>query len=490
MSETILLYNTLSRKKEEFKPLDPPFVGMYVCGPTVYGDAHLGHAKSYVSFDVIYRYLLHLGYKVRYVQNITDVGHLTDDADQGEDKIAKQSRLERIDPMEVVEHYMFTYYRDMDALNNKRPSIAPRPSGHIPEQIASIQRIMENGYAYEKNGSVYFDVVAYNKEHNYGKLSGRNIEEMLEGAANRSLDKQDEKKNPVDFALWKKAGEEHLMQWDSPWGNGYPGWHIECSVMSQKYLGDTFDIHGGGLENAFPHHECEIAQAEGEKNAEFARYWLHNNMVTINGQKMGKSLGNSITLEQLFSGENELLDKAYSPMTVRFFILMSHYRSTLDFSNEALSAAEKGLDRLMNSLSGLDRVKPASSSSLDVKDLSRKAYDAMNDDFNSPILISHLFEGGKWINLMLDEKEGLTEQDLLDFKKFMVSFTFDVLGLKPEAAGNESLVDDLMKLILSIRKHAKDHKNYELSDKIRNDLSGLHIEIRDGKEGTDWKLNN
>ena len=482
------LFNTLSRKKEEFNPLNPPFVGMYVCGPTVYGDAHLGHAKSYVSFDVIYRYLIYLGYKVRYVQNITDVGHLTDDADMGDDKIAKQSRLERVDPMEVVEKYMTSYYRDMDALNNLRPSIAPRPSGHIPEQIASIQTIIDKGLAYEVNGSVYFDVEAYNKSGHYGKLSGRNVEEMLEGAANRSLERQDEKHNPVDFALWKKATDEHLMQWDSPWGRGYPGWHIECSVMSQKYLGDTFDIHGGGLENAFPHHECEIAQAEAEKGVEFARYWLHNNMVTINGQKMGKSLGNSITLEQLFSGENDQLDKAYSPMTVRFFILMSHYRSTLDFSNEALAAAEKGFNRLMNAMAQIDQINASDKSTLNVHDLKEKAIEAMNDDFNTPVAIAQLFEGCKWINLMLEGKEGLNQDDLDEFRTFMKAFTYDVLGLKAEQNSDSDSVNGLMDLVLDIRKEAKEDKNYALSDKIRDRLRDLHIEIRDGKKGTEWKL--
>ncbi len=483
------LYNTLSRKKEEFTPLNPPFVGMYVCGPTVYGDAHLGHAKSYISFDVVYRYLKFLGFKVRYVQNITDVGHLTDDADQGEDKIAKQSRLEQVDPMEVVEHYMFTYYRDMDALNNLRPSIAPRPSGHIPEQIASIETLIKNGFAYEINGSVYFDVVAYNENHDYGKLSGRNIEEMLEGAANRELDKQDEKKNPVDFALWKRAADEHLMKWESPWGEGYPGWHIECSVMSQKYLGDTFDIHGGGLENAFPHHECEIAQAEGEKGKTFAKYWMHNNMVTINGQKMGKSLGNSISCEQLFSGENDLLEKAFSPMTVRFFILMSHYRSTLDFSNEALIAAEKGLERLSNAISLLDELKAGDSSSLALADLKEKGLEAMDDDFNTPILIAQLFEGVKWINQVKDGKASLNASDLEEFKVFMRSMFFDVLGLKlVESGGQSEVVGDLMNLILDIRKSAKENKNYDLSDKIRDELNDLNIEIRDSKEGSDWSM--
>lgn len=461
---------------------------MYVCGPTVYGDAHLGHAKSYVSFDVVYRYLLYLGYKVRYVQNITDVGHLTDDADQGEDKIAKQSRLERIDPMEVVEHYMANYYRDMDALNNLRPSIAPRPSGHIQEQIASIENLIKKGFAYAVNGSVYFDVVAYNKEHNYGKLSGRNIEEMLEGAANRELDKQGDKKNGVDFALWKKAEEEHLMQWPSPWGMGYPGWHIECSVMSQKYLGDTFDIHGGGLENAFPHHECEIAQAEGEKGKVFARYWMHNNMVTINGQKMGKSLGNSITLEQLFSGKNNQLSQAFSPMTVRFFILMSHYRSTLDFSNEALIAAEKGFERLSTAITQLDKIPTGPVSTFNVGDLMKKADDAMNDDFNTPILIAQLFEGVKWVNLLSEGKGTMTEADLTKFVTFMNSQYFDVLGLKLEESQQGELVGDLMDLIIDIRKSAKENKDYALSDKIRDELNKMSIEIRDSKDGSSWTV--
>jgi len=461
---------------------------MYVCGPTVYGDAHLGHAKSYISFDVIYRYLLYLGYKVRYIQNITDVGHLTDDADQGEDKISKQSRLEQVDPMEVVEHYMFTYYRDMDALNNLRPSIAPRPSGHIQEQITSIETLVKNGFAYEANGSVYFDVVAYNKDHNYGKLSRRNIEEMLEGAANRELDKQSDKKNPVDFALWKKSTDEHLMQWDSPWGKGYPGWHIECSVMSRKYLGDTFDIHGGGLENAFPHHECEIAQAEGENGKEFAKYWMHNNMVTINGQKMGKSLGNSISLEQLFSGENDQLEKAFSPMTIRFFILMSHYRSTLDFSNEALIAAEKGLDRLSNAILALNELKSSDSSTLKIEELVERSTNAMKDDFNTPILIAQLFEGAKWVNLIKEGKEKLSKKDLEKFSRFMKVQFSDVLGLTIEESNQGELTGDLMNLIINIRKAAKESKNYELSDKIRDELNKISIEIRDSKDGAEWNL--
>lgn len=489
MSEIELkLYNTLSRKKELFKPLDPPFVGMYVCGPTVYSDSHLGHAKSYISFDMIYRFLTYIGYKVRYVQNITDVGHLTDDADQGEDKISKQSRLERIDPMEVVEHYMASYYRDMDALNNLRPSIAPRPSGHIQEQIISIEHLIKKGLAYVVNGSVYFNVAEYNKNHHYGKLSGRNVEEMMEGAANRELDKQNEKKNPFDFALWKKASDEHLMQWPSPWGMGYPGWHIECTVMSRKYLGNTFDIHGGGLENSFPHHECEIAQAEGENELEFARYWLHNNMVTINGQKMGKSLGNSISLEQLFSGNNNLLKQAFSPMTVRFFILMSHYRSTLDFSNEALIAAEKGYRRMSLGIQQLDTLKGSDNSGFNVSELRSRAIEAMCDDFNTPIVIAQLFEGIKWINLMLESKATLTAADLDVFKNFMKSMFFDVLGLKHETTEHSHLVEDLMQVIIGLRKNAKENKNYTLSDKIRDELAALNIEIKDSKEGSSWSL--
>ena len=383
-STGLRFYNTLSRKKEDFVPLSPPNVGLYVCGPTVYGDAHLGHAKSYVSFDIIYRYLMYLGYKVKYIQNITDVGHLTDDADEGDDKISRQSRLEQLDPMEVVEMYMAHYYRDMDALNVKRPSIAPRPSGHIQEQIEAIEGLIAKGFAYEASGSVYFDVPKYNESHKYGKLSGRTLEDMKEGGANRELEKQSEKRSPFDFALWKHATEEHLMQWNSPWGKGYPGWHIECSVMSQKYLGENFDIHGGGLENTFPHHECEIAQAEGLTGKPFANYWIHNNMVTVNGQKMGKSLGNGIFCHELFSGNHDLLDQAYSPMTVRFFILQSHYRSTLDFSNEALKAADKGFERLMKGVKNLPNLTASSESTLDVQAFSTSCREAMNDDFNTP----------------------------------------------------------------------------------------------------------
>ena len=490
MNSQLTVYNTLNRKKETFKPIDPEVIGMYVCGPTVYGDAHLGHAKSYVSFDLIYRYLLHKYPKVKYVQNITDVGHLTDDADEGDDKIAKQSRLEKVDPMAVVEKYMFNYFRDMDALNVKRADIYPRPSGHIPEQIEIIEDLIQKGYAYEVNGSVYFDVAKYDETHDYGKLSGRSIEEMLEGAANRTLAAQSEKKNSIDFALWKKADPSHLMQWNSPWGKGYPGWHIECTVMSQKYLGDNFDIHGGGLENAFPHHECEIAQAEAHTDKAFANYWLHNNMVTINGQKMGKSLGNGIFCHELFSGDNFQLDRPYSPMTIRFFILQSHYRSTLDFSNTALEAASKGLSRLQNGILKLEMLTPSEKSSIDIHEFKSKLYSAMDDDFNSPIVIAHLFDGLKWVNAMENGKESLNEKDLNEFKTLFHAFYFDILGLKVEESqtAEDGVVDELMKLVLDFRLAAKTQKDYATADQIRDRLKELNISVKDGKDGAEWSF--
>ena len=501
MKNKLFLYNSLSRKKEIFEPINPPHVGMYVCGPTVYGYPHLGHAKSYVSFDIIYRYLLHLGYKVRYVQNITDVGHLTDDADQGEDKIAKQSRLDQVEPMEVVEHYMWAYYRDMDALNILRPSIAPRPSGHIPEQIEVIKKLIEKGVAYAVNGSVYFDIEKYNKKHHYGILSGRNVEEMLEGAANRDLDKQSDKKSPLDFALWKKADETHLMKWDSPWGEGYPGWHIECTVMSQKYLGDTFDIHGGGNENKFPHHECEIAQAEAATDKPFAKYWLHNNMVTVNGQKMGKSLGNGISCEELFTGNNKILDQAYSPMTVRFFILQSHYRSTLDFSNDALKAAEKGYKRLMNAQTSLGKLnyienKSAFSKDLDeeIQKLCAECTDFMNDDFNTAQVLANLFELSSKINAFENKQldlAGISRDSFELIKKTFKDFVTDILGLVSEqsSSSDNSQLSGAMELIIELRNKAKANKDYETSDKIRDELNKLNISLKDSKEGTTWGSN-
>jgi cysteinyl-tRNA synthetase len=492
MNSTLVLYNTLSRKKEEFKPIDPSTIGMYVCGPTVYGDAHLGHAKSYVSFDLIYRYLKYKFPKVKYVQNITDVGHLTDDADEGDDKIAKQSRLEKVDPMAIVEKYMYNYFRDMDALNVERASIYPRPSGHIPEQIEIIQDLITKGFAYEANGSVYFDVAQYDKTYNYGKLSGRSIEEMLDGGANRTLSSQSEKRNSIDFALWKKADPSHLMQWNSPWGKGYPGWHIECTVMSQKYLGENFDIHGGGLENSFPHHECEIAQAEAHTGKPFANYWLHNNMVTINGQKMGKSLGNGIFCHELFSGNNHQLTRAYSPMTVRFFILQSHYRSTLDFSNEALEAASKGLERLQKGMKRLANLKTSNSTSknINVVELENSIYAAMDDDFNSPMAIAKLFDGLKLIVAIEKEAETITQKDLEKLSELYRVVYFEILGLQLEGVDSSSndISDELMELILAFRKAAKEEKDYATADKIRDKLKALNIIVNDGKDGADWSF--
>lgn len=488
MSSDLVVYNTLSREKETFNPIDPSVIGMYVCGPTVYGDAHLGHAKSYVSFDLIYRYLKHKYPKVKYVQNITDVGHLTDDADAGDDKISKQSRLEKVDPMAVVEKYMYNYFRDMDALNVERADIYPRPSGHIPEQIEIIESLIKKGFAYVVNGSVYFDVAKYDQDHNYGKLSGRSIEEMMDGAANRSLAAQSEKKNGFDFALWKKADESHLMQWNSPWGKGFPGWHIECTVMSQKYLGDNFDIHGGGLENQFPHHECEIAQAEAHTGKAFANYWLHNNMVTINGQKMGKSLGNGIFCAELFTGDNFQLERAYSPMTVRFFILQSHYRSTLDFSNAALDAASKGFERLSKGLERISKLKTSNSTSIDLVSFENSLNKAMDDDFNSPIAISKLFDGLKLIASIEKGENSISIDGLDKLKTIYNSFFFDILGLKLESSNAESnnATDHLMELILDFRTAAKAEKNYATADKIRDKLKEINIGIKDGKDGAEW----
>jgi cysteinyl-tRNA synthetase len=429
------LYNSLSRKKETFSPVNPPFVGMYVCGPTVYGDAHLGHARPAVTFDVLFRYLKHLGYKVRYVRNVTDVGHLENDADEGEDKIAKKARLEQIEPMEVAQYYTDRYHAVMDRLNCLRPSIEPRATGHIPEQIQMIKTILNNGYAYEINGSVYFDVQAYAQNYRYGELSGREkIDELLAGS--RELEGQSEKKHPSDFALWKKAGPEHIMQWDSPWGRGFPGWHIECSAMSVKYLGEWCDIHGGGMDLKFPHHEAEIAQTNAclhpKPALNEAKYWLHNNMVTINGQKMGKSLGNFITLNEFFDGAHPLLERSYSPMTIRFFILQSHYRSTLDFSNEALQGAEKGFKRLMHAASLARSLKPSPISTFSVPDLKRKLYHALNDDLNTAVCIAELFDAARLVHALDQKTEKLNAEDLNEFVRTLETFIFEILGLKNE----------------------------------------------------------
>ncbi len=487
MENKLRFTNTLTRKKELFEPLNPPFVGMYVCGPTVYGDAHLGHARPAITFDLIFRYLLHLGYKVRYVRNITDVGHLENDADEGEDKIAKKARLEKLEPMEVVQYFTDRYHENMKQLNVKSPSIEPRASGHIIEQIEMVKKIIDSGFAYEINGSLYFDVKKYNENHNYGKLSGRKIEDLISNT--RTLQGQDEKKNPYDFALWKKAQPEHIMRWPSPWSDGFPGWHMECSTMGAKYLGNYFDIHGGGMDLLFPHHESEIAQSQAANGKDPVKYWIHNNMITIDGQKMGKSLNNFITLDQFFAGNHETLDKAYSPMTIRFFILQAHYGSTLNFSKSALLAAEKGMKKLMTAISTLDKLKSSDKSSVDVKSLQEKCYAALNDDFNSPIVISHLFDGVKMINSIKDGKNTISEEDLILLKKIFNDFAFEILGLQEEeSAGNSDLVDKLMESILSIRKNAKEQKDYATADKIRDELNKLNIQIKDTKDGASWEI--
>ena len=490
MENKLTIYNTLSRKKELFEPLNPPFVGMYVCGPTVYGDAHLGHARPAITFDLVFRYLRYLGYRVRYVRNITDVGHLVNDADEGEDKIARKAKLEQLEPMEVVQTYTIRYHRNMEQLNTLPPSIEPHASGHIIEQQEMIKRILDNGFAYVSEGNVYFDVERYNQKYHYGKLSGRHVEELF--ANTRRLDGQEEKRNPMDFALWKKAAPEHIMRWPSPWGEGFPGWHLECSCMSQKYLGETFDIHGGGLDLQFPHHECEIAQSVAACGHDAVRYWMHNNMVTINGQKMGKSLGNFITLDQLFSGENDVLEQAYSPMTVRFFILQAHYRSPLDFSNEALKAAEKGYERLMAAVKQLDKLKASTENTVDVGKLRENCFEAINDDLNTPILISHLFEGVHLINSIAAGNEKIDEENLAELRKLFHDFVFDILGLKSEAdsgASNEAL-GKVIDAMMNVRKAARANKDWATSDRIRDELKNAGIQIKDTKEGYEWSLEN
>ncbi len=482
--------NSLSRRKEVFEPLNSPFVGLYVCGPTVYGDAHLGHARPAVTFDLVYRYLKHLGYKVRYVRNITDVGHLENDGDEGEDKIAKKARLEKLEPMEVVQYYTDRYHRDMDRMNVLRPGIEPRASGHIIEQIEMARAIMEAGFAYESNGSVYFDVSRYNESHQYGKLSGRNIEELMAG--NRALDGQDEKRNPADFALWKKASPGHIMRWPSPWGEGFPGWHLECSAMGTKYLGETFDIHGGGMDLLFPHHECEIAQSNAANGKDPVRYWMHNNMITINGKKMGKSLGNFITLGEFFNGTHKTLSQAYDPMTIRFFILQAHYRSTLDFSDEALQASEKGLHRLLQAMQTLQKITPEQSSSVDVSRLRSKCYEALNDDFNAPQAIAHLFDTVRIINAVYDKKDTISEADLKELQDTFNIFMYDILGLEAMQSNDSQqqshIVSGLMDLLLDIRQQARQEKNWPASDKIRDALGNLKIVVKDGKDGVSWEI--
>ena len=488
--QALNIYNTLSRTKEIFAPIHPPHVGLYVCGPTVYGDPHLGHARPAITFDLLFRYLEHIGYKVRYVRNITDVGHLENDADEGDDKIAKKARLEELEPMEIVQYYTLRYHKAMESLDVLPPSIEPRASGHIIEQIELVKKILKHGFAYEVNGSVYFDVEAYNNKYkNYGKLSGRILDDLL--ANTRNLDGQSDKRNPFDFALWKKASSEHIMRWPSPWSDGFPGWHLECSAMSVKYLGKQFDIHGGGMDLMFPHHECEIAQNVAAEGKDAARYWMHNNMITINGQKMGKSLGNFITLEELFTGSNTNLEQAYSPMTIRFFILQAHYRSTLDFSNAALQAAEKGLQRLMKAVETLSKLKPGDKSSdgVNISELKKGCYNALNDDLNSPIAISVLFDGVRVINSISEGKEHISADDLTQLKQLYHNVAFDILGLQNEQANEENslLINDLVEYILNLRKKAKEEKNYAAADSIRDTLIKLGITIKDTKDGIEWE---
>ena len=487
------LYNSLSRRKERFVPIHEGRVGMYVCGPTVYGDGHLGHARPAITFDILYRYLTHLGYKVRYVRNITDVGHLEHDADEGEDKIAKKARLEQLEPMEVVQHYLNRYHKAMDDLNVLPPSIEPHASGHIIEQIEYIKKILDSGYAYISEGSVYFDVPKYNRDHHYGKLSGRNIDELL--ATTRALDGQQEKHNPADFALWKKAAPEHIMHWPSPWSEGFPGWHLECSTMGEKYLGETFDIHGGGMDLMFPHHECEIAQSVAHNGKETVHYWMHNNMITINGQKMGKSLGNFITLDEFFTGSHPSLEQPYSPMTIRFFILQAQYRSTLDFSNEALQASEKALNRMLEGWRRLYELTPSETSTIDVKGLRAKCYEAMDDDLNTPIVIAHLFEACRLINQVNDGKATATADDIKELKELFDIFLIDILGIRTDILGNgassgEALkpFEDAVGLILDIRDKAKASNDWAKRDLIRNRLGEIGFDIKDTKDGYEWSL--
>ena len=492
--QNLVIYNTLHRQKERFQPIAAPHVGMYVCGPTVYGDPHLGHARPAITFDILFRYLQHIGYKVRYVRNITDVGHLEHDADEGDDKIEKKARLEQLEPMEIAQFYANRYHDAMHALNVLPPSIEPCATGHIIEQEELVKEIMANGYAYESNGSIYFDVAKYDKDHKYGILSGRNLNDMINNS--RELNGVGEKRNQTDFALWKRAMPEHIMRWPSPWSDGFPGWHCECTAMGRKYLGKHFDIHGGGMDLVFPHHECEIAQAVASQGEEMVKYWMHNNMITINGQKMGKSLNNFITLEQFFTGNHETLQQAYSPMTIRFFILSAHYRGTVDFSNEALQAAQKGYERLMNAIEDLKRIQTAAASDENTKRfvsaLRQKCYDAMNDDLMTPAVISNLFEACHIVNLLIDHKAQISEEDLKELSETMHLFAFDILGLVNERGANndarEAAYGKVVDMVLDLRAKAKANKDWAVSDQIRDALAEAGFQVKDTKDGVTWKL--
>ena len=490
MEKQLFIQNSITRKKELFTPIEHPYVGMYVCGPTVYSDVHLGNVRTFLTFDIVYRYLMYLDYKVRYVRNITDVGHLVGDVDEGEDKIAKKARLENLEPMEVVQKYTNGFHDVMRMFNILPPSIEPSATGHIIEQIEMIQEIINNGFGYEVNGSVYFDVPKFSEDHNYGELSGRKIDELMSNT--RELDGQQEKKSPLDFALWKAADETHLMQWPSPWGQGFPGWHLECSVMSTKYLGKTFDIHGGGMDLKFPHHECEIAQNVGACGETPVRYWIHGNMLTVNGRKMAKSEGNGFTPEELITGDHKLLEQGYSPMTVRFFMLQCHYASTLDFSNEALQAAEKGFNKLMTALDTMKGLSASESGDCNAQDIANRCVNAMNDDFNTPITISVLFDAVKMINSIKDGSRSIDSQNLDLLAKTMNSMIFEVLGFVKEGKPDSSdgLTDSLMEMIIKMRVLAKENKDYALADKIRDELTARNVQLKDSNEGTTWTHEN
>jgi len=486
-NQSIRIYNSLSGEKEAFTPIHEGNVGMYVCGPTVYSNVHLGNVRTFMSFDVIFRYFLHLGYKVRYVRNITDVGHIVDDVDEGEDKIAKKARLEQLEPMEVVQRYTVDFHDILKEFNFLSPSIEPTATGHIIEQIEIVKTIIAKGIAYVSNGSVYFDVVKFNETNHYGQLSGRNIEDML--ANTRDTDGQTDKKNPQDFALWKKAEPQHIMRWPSPWSDGFPGWHLECTAMSTKYLGQHFDIHGGGMDLKFPHHECEIAQNEAATGHTPVNYWMHANMLTLNGKKMAKSTGNNILPSEIFTGQSEFLSKAFAPSVARFFMLQAHYRSVLDFSDDAILAAEKGHSRLMEAMQVLKEIKANSTSTLNIADWRATAYEAMNDDFNTPILIAQLFEGVRFINLMNDGSATLIQDDLTLFTKTMSAFIYDVLGLQNEkAASNNDKLEGIVNMLINMRNEARANKDFAMSDQIRDQLTALGIQLKDGKEGTTFSI--
>lgn len=487
-TKKLIIYNTLSREKEPFKPVNPPLVGMYVCGPTVYSDIHLGNCRTFISFDLIYRYLLHLGYKVRYVRNITDAGHLEGDRDEGDDKFAKRAKLEQLEPMEIVQKYTLGFHEVLSMFNTLPPSIEPTATGHIIEQIEMILQIIEAGYAYEVDGSVYFDVEKYSKEHDYGILTNRKLEDLLDGT--RELGGQGEKRSRLDFALWIKAKPETLMQWSSPWGKGFPGWHIECSAMSTKYLGTTFDIHGGGMDLQATHHTNEIAQSKACNKTEPVKYWVHTNMLTVNGVRMSKTAGNGFLPKELFTGDHKLLERGYSPMTVRFFMSQSHYRSPLDFSNDALQSAEKGYIKLMNSITTLENLEPSEKSTFDINELENSCYEAMSDDFNSPILIANLFEAVRIINACNDKTETITANDIEQLKRLMHTFVFEILGLIDESknfTGN-NVIEGLMDLIIDIRKSARENKDWTTSDMIRDQLKAAGVEIKDTKTGVEWRV--